>query len=67
MVCVFRTNSTNGHDLYTGNWKRILEAVKVPVLEKGEIQTDVVCIKSGITFSMAEKECAEMPDIIHGW
>jgi len=67
VVSIFRTNTTDAHDLLTGNVQRILEVIKVPVLKKCQVQTDVVCIKPGITFGMPEKECAEVPDIIHGW
>jgi len=67
VVSIFRTNTTDAHDLLTGNVQRILEAVKVPVLKKCQVQTDVVCIEPGITFGMSEKEGTKMPDIIHGW
>jgi hypothetical protein len=64
VISVFGTDLTLLHQVITVNRKRILEAIKVPVLEQSQIEAHMGTCEPFITTNK-RKESIEVPYIIH--
>jgi hypothetical protein len=65
VVGVFRTDLTNLHDVLPVYRKRVLKAVKIPVLKQGYIKAHMRTCEPVIATNKG-KEGIEVPYIVHG-
>ena len=65
MVCCLGGNFADAHHFISGNADGVLKSVDVPLLEKGDVKTNVRWVEVAVLDYFVE-EAGEVFDVVHG-